>query len=155
VPITDANEPAVLAIMLHGGYSPGQVKRSRFDQILQADPGWGRRYARGAISSAIHAHLSGSQYQHCHEDWEWTSIGRLPSCGRQELTIELGVFVPIGNNGWIISTTCRRTCRPFDLNRTVTEQAERYGFEFAMSMIEHYLQDYEKSLSPAVLPRTP
>jgi hypothetical protein len=37
----------------------------------------------------------------------------------------------------------------------VTEQAERYGFEFAMSMIEHYLQDYEKSLSPAVLLRTP
>jgi pyrimidine oxygenase len=50
--------------------------------------------------------------------------------------MELGVFLPIGNNGWIISTTSPQYMPTFDLNRTVTEQAERYGFEFAMSMIK-------------------
>ena len=50
--------------------------------------------------------------------------------------MKLGVFLPIGNNGWIISTTSPQYMPTFDLNRTVTEKAERFGFEFAMSMIK-------------------
>lgn len=50
--------------------------------------------------------------------------------------MELGVFLPIGNNGWIISTTSPQYMPTYDLNRTVTEKAERFGFEFAMSMIK-------------------
>ncbi|MFM9939465.1 MAG: pyrimidine utilization protein A [Hyphomicrobiaceae bacterium] len=50
--------------------------------------------------------------------------------------MQLGVFLPIGNNGWIISTTSPQFMPSFDLNRTVTEKAERFGFEFAMSMIK-------------------
>ena len=50
--------------------------------------------------------------------------------------MKLGVFLPIGNNGWIISTTSPQYMPSFDLNRTVTEKAERFGFDFAMSMIK-------------------
>jgi len=32
-------------------------------------------------------------------------------------TMELGVFIPIGNNGWLISTTSPQYRPTFDLNR--------------------------------------
>jgi pyrimidine oxygenase len=50
--------------------------------------------------------------------------------------MKVGVFLPIGNNGWLISTTSPQYMPSFDLNRTVTEQAERFGFDFALSMIK-------------------
>jgi pyrimidine oxygenase len=50
--------------------------------------------------------------------------------------MKLGVFIPIGNNGWLISTTSPQYMPSFDLNRTVVEKAERFGFEFALSMIK-------------------
>ena len=50
--------------------------------------------------------------------------------------MKLGVFIPIGNNGWLISTTSPQYMPTFDLNRTVVEMAERFGFEFALSMIK-------------------
>ena len=50
--------------------------------------------------------------------------------------MQLGVFIPIGNNGWLISTTSPQYMPSFDLNRTITEQAERFGFDFALSMIK-------------------
>ena len=50
--------------------------------------------------------------------------------------MQLGVFIPIGNNGWLISTTSPRYTPSFELNRTVVELAERFGFDFALSMIK-------------------
>jgi pyrimidine oxygenase len=50
--------------------------------------------------------------------------------------MKLGVFIPIGNNGWLISTNSPQYMPTFDLNRTVVEKAERFGFEFALSMIK-------------------
>ncbi len=50
--------------------------------------------------------------------------------------MQVGVFLPIGNNGWLISTTSPHFKPSFDLNRMVTEKAERYGMEFALSMIK-------------------
>jgi pyrimidine oxygenase len=50
--------------------------------------------------------------------------------------MELGVFIPIGNNGWLISTTSPQYMPSFDLNRQVVEKAERFGFDFALSMIK-------------------
>jgi alkanesulfonate monooxygenase SsuD/methylene tetrahydromethanopterin reductase-like flavin-dependent oxidoreductase (luciferase family) len=50
--------------------------------------------------------------------------------------MELGVFIPIGNNGWLISTTSPRYTPSFDLNLQVVEKAERFGFGFALSMIK-------------------
>ena len=50
--------------------------------------------------------------------------------------MQVGVFIPIGNNGWLISTTSPRFMPTFDLNRAVVERAERYGMDFALSMIK-------------------
>ena len=50
--------------------------------------------------------------------------------------VKLGVFLPIGSRGWLISTTSPLTTPSFDLNSTVTQQAEHYGFDFALSMIK-------------------
>jgi pyrimidine oxygenase len=50
--------------------------------------------------------------------------------------MQLGVFIPIGNNGWLISTTSPQYMPSFDLNRTIVEKAERFGFDFALSMIK-------------------
>jgi pyrimidine oxygenase len=48
--------------------------------------------------------------------------------------MEIGVFIPIGNNGWLISSTSPQYTPSFDLNREVVQRAERYGFDFALSM---------------------
>jgi len=50
--------------------------------------------------------------------------------------MDIGVFIPIGNNGWLISTTSPQYMPSFDLNREVVQRAERYGFDFALSMIK-------------------
>jgi len=50
--------------------------------------------------------------------------------------MQVGVFLPIGNNGWLVSTTSPQYKPSFDLNRTVVEMAERFGFDFALSMIK-------------------
>ncbi len=50
--------------------------------------------------------------------------------------MDVGVFLPIGNNGWLISTTSPQYRPSFALNRTVTLAAERYGLEFVLSMIK-------------------
>lgn len=50
--------------------------------------------------------------------------------------MQVGVFIPIGNNGWLISTTSPKFKPSFDLNRAVVERAERYGMDFALSMIK-------------------
>ena len=50
--------------------------------------------------------------------------------------MEIGVFIPIGNNGWIVSSTSPQYKPSFDLNKQVVQAAERYGFDFALSMIK-------------------
>lgn len=50
--------------------------------------------------------------------------------------MQLGVFIPIGNNGWLISTTSPQYLTSFDLNNEVVQKAERFGFDFALSMIK-------------------
>ena len=50
--------------------------------------------------------------------------------------MQLGVFIPIGNNGWLISTTSPQYKPTFDLNKTVVQKAEAFGFDFALSMIK-------------------
>ena len=51
-------------------------------------------------------------------------------------TMQVGVFIPIGNNGWLISENSPQYMPTFDLNKEVTLRAERYGFDFALSMIK-------------------
>ena len=50
--------------------------------------------------------------------------------------MDIGVFIPIGNNGWLISTTSPQYKPSFALNRTVVQKAESYGLDFALSMIK-------------------
>jgi pyrimidine oxygenase len=51
-------------------------------------------------------------------------------------TMDVGVFIPIGNNGWLISSTSPQYKPSFDLNRAIVQKAEAYGLEFALSMIK-------------------
>lgn len=50
--------------------------------------------------------------------------------------MDLGVFIPIGSNGWLISTTSPRYQPSFALNRDVVQLAEKYDFQFALSMVK-------------------
>ncbi|ETS83435.1 Pyrimidine monooxygenase RutA [Pestalotiopsis fici W106-1] len=50
--------------------------------------------------------------------------------------LDVGVFIPIGNDGWLISTTAPRFMPTFELNKEIVLKAERYGFDFALSMIK-------------------
>ena len=50
--------------------------------------------------------------------------------------MEVGVFIPIGNNGWLISRNSPQYMPSFELNKTVTLTAERHGLDFVLSMIK-------------------
>jgi pyrimidine oxygenase len=50
--------------------------------------------------------------------------------------MEIGVFIPIGSNGWIVSTTSPQFKPSFELNKQTTLNAERYGLDFVLSMIK-------------------
>ncbi|MGJ4889420.1 pyrimidine utilization protein A [Bradyrhizobium sp. HKCCYLRH3099] len=50
--------------------------------------------------------------------------------------MDLGVFIPIGNNGWLISTASPQYKPTFELNKEIVQRAEAYNFEFALSMIK-------------------
>jgi pyrimidine oxygenase len=50
--------------------------------------------------------------------------------------VKLGVFIPIGNNGWLISENSPQYMPSFALNKQVTLTAERYGLDFVLSMIK-------------------
>lgn len=51
--------------------------------------------------------------------------------------MDLGIFLPIANNGWIISKTAPQYLPSFDLNRITTQKAEQYGFDFVLSMVKY------------------
>ena len=50
--------------------------------------------------------------------------------------MEVGVFIPIGNNGWLVSATSPQYMPTFELNRAIVQRAEHYGLDFALSMIK-------------------
>ncbi|CAN8100017.1 unnamed protein product [Discula destructiva] len=50
--------------------------------------------------------------------------------------IDVGVFIPIGNNGWLISTTAPQYKPSFELNKQIVQKAEKYNLDFALSMIK-------------------
>lgn len=50
--------------------------------------------------------------------------------------MDIGVFIPIGNNGWLISETAPQYMPTFELNKAVVQRAEAHGFDFALSMIK-------------------
>jgi pyrimidine oxygenase len=50
--------------------------------------------------------------------------------------LEFGVFIPIANDGWIMSETSPKYMPSFELNSEICRRAEKYGFGFALSMIK-------------------
>jgi pyrimidine oxygenase len=50
--------------------------------------------------------------------------------------MDFGVFIPIANNGWLISENAPQYMPTFDLNKRVVQEAERQGFAFALSMVK-------------------
>ena len=50
--------------------------------------------------------------------------------------MDVGVFIPIGNNGWLISKTSPQYKPTFDLNKEIVQKAEHYDLDFALSMIK-------------------
>lgn len=50
--------------------------------------------------------------------------------------MDLGIFVPIGNNGWLISKNAPQYMPSFELNKAIVQKAEGHGFDFALSMIK-------------------
>ncbi len=50
--------------------------------------------------------------------------------------MEVGIFTPIGNNGWLISENAPQYMPSFDLNREIALKAEKYGVDFLLSMIK-------------------
>ena len=50
--------------------------------------------------------------------------------------MQVGVFVPINNNGWLISENSPQYMPSFDLNKEIALKAEQYGLDFLLSMIK-------------------
>jgi pyrimidine oxygenase len=50
--------------------------------------------------------------------------------------MQVGVFIPINNNGWLLSTTSPQYMPSFDLNKAIALKAEQYGLDFLLSMIK-------------------
>jgi pyrimidine oxygenase len=50
--------------------------------------------------------------------------------------MDIGVFIPIGNNGWLISKNAPQYKPSFALNKAVAIKAEEYGLDFLLSMIK-------------------
>jgi len=50
--------------------------------------------------------------------------------------MDIGIFIPIGNNGWLISRNAPQYKPSFELNKEIVLKAESYGFDFALSMIK-------------------
>jgi pyrimidine oxygenase len=48
--------------------------------------------------------------------------------------LELGVFMPIGNNGFLISTSAPQYRPSFEMNKQITLLAERLGYDYVFSM---------------------
>ena len=50
--------------------------------------------------------------------------------------MQVGVFVPINNNGWLISENAPQYMPSFDMNKQVAQSAEKHGLDFLLSMIK-------------------
>ena len=50
--------------------------------------------------------------------------------------LQIGIFIPIGNYGWMMSVNSPQYMPSFQLNRTIAEKAEAYDFNFLQSMVK-------------------
>ena len=50
--------------------------------------------------------------------------------------MQVGVFIPINNNGWLISENAPQYHPSFEMNKQIALKAEQYGLDFLLSMIK-------------------
>ena len=50
--------------------------------------------------------------------------------------MDTGVFIPIGDNGWLISKTSPQYMPTFELNKAVVLAAEKYGLDRIAQSLE-------------------
>jgi len=50
--------------------------------------------------------------------------------------MKVGIFVPIANNGWILSTSSPQYKPTWEFNRDVVQLAEKHGMDFALAMVK-------------------
>jgi pyrimidine oxygenase len=74
----------------------------------------------------------------CHSSFNISNdiICLLAVKNKSEAIMDVGVFIPIGNNGWLISKTSPQYKPTFDLNKEIVQKAEHYDLDFALSMIK-------------------
>jgi hypothetical protein len=92
-----------------------------FDDFTRGMERFGRRVQPPAKSGA---HIS------------WLRQSGSSRNARSPSIMKIGVFIPIGSRGWLMSTTSPKTMPSFDLNRAIVQRAEFYGLDFALSMIK-------------------
>jgi len=51
--------------------------------------------------------------------------------------MKIGVFCPIGNNGWLLSENAPQYMPSFELNKKIVQRAEHYGFDFLGSQLRN------------------
>lgn len=60
--------------------------------------------------------------------------GQMPAHDDASARVRLGVFLPVGNHGYWVSSTSPAPPLSFESLRDVTETAERHGFDYCFSM---------------------
>ena len=50
--------------------------------------------------------------------------------------MDIGVFIPIANNGWLISKSSPQYMPTYELNKQIVQKAEEHGLDFALSMVK-------------------
>lgn len=58
----------------------------------------------------------------------------MPAHTAQPRSVEIGVFIPVANGGWIASSNSPKISGSYESNLRVTQLAERMNFDFALSM---------------------
>lgn len=49
------------------------------------------------------------------------------------MTMEIGIFMPVANNGWVLSPSAPADPPTFELNSWIAQEAERRGFHFLLA----------------------
>src|SRR6186997_2911304 len=66
----------------------------------------------------------------------WFAWSDAESAARGE-EMKIGLFMPTVNNGFIMSEAAPQYRPDFDYNKEVVQKAERYGMDFALSLVKY------------------
>lgn len=52
--------------------------------------------------------------------------------------MRIGIFIPVGNNGWLISNGSPQYKPSFELEKDIVQRAEALGFDFGLAMVKFH-----------------